>query len=344
MNAIKAAIAVIIIITVLIVLAAVYIFFIRSRVRKNAVKKEAKQSSPLKFAETEEFVSIDDIRGDARGGVICDRGMSRFTAAVLCQGSDFLTDSTEEKLRKQNGYISFLNARTTPFCFRQSPENVSLEQNIDNCKKRIAEYQEEYGRLLNEYQELKGRWEVIEQEKKQLAADGGKVSYTTAEVALFNQVNRTVDRLNASQRHIDHLNVAMNHARDYTNNGLRYEKTVSMYIFSWERPGGVINSRLSTEELFERAEDELDKISYSVIMQLANAGVNAKRASTQQLIDICYKHTHPHSGNSFGVSELVMQTHHNDDIIISNEVSKANERFEKSLIRAITFGGAKADA
>lgn len=305
---------------------------VKSRLKNKETtdKKEEKKEKETKYADAIALVDIEDIVGDQRGGVIIDENGTRFTAVLICTGSDFITDDATEKLAKQNAFDAFLLAQTDPFIFSQSPENVNLDSTIANIERYSEEGKEAHDRIVAQYNEKFALWDQREREGKPQSQE------------LAREINDLVDA-NESIRWLNrYRDVMVERCHAYASHST-FEKRVAKYAYSFYKPGGVLSTRLTDEELLEVAETKLDEKGNAMIVQLAAAGVSARRASAKEIIELCYKQTHPITGSGFGIDNLMTQTHHNDHVIVSHELSKANEAFESSLVEEMTFGGIREE-
>ena len=295
--------------------------FVFMRIRKNSQDVDTAEGSEgkgLSFKESRDFIPIDDIRD----GMIIDGKWTRFTAALLCAGSDFYSDTIEEKLRKQNGYISFWHTITTDVTYRQSTERVDLTYYREKLEKTYAALEEKLYFQNERYKTVRTDVEKLQEKEEPVPP------------ALMTELALLQRQMDATDFNLRHLRSMMDHANAFQDT----EKSVKAYLFSWQDAGGIMNSGLTGEALLRKAAGELDKMAGQFIRLLQSSGVTARRATTEELIDLVRRETHPHSGSIFSTADIYAETSWKDDVVQTDAAEKLRRQYVENLAERLVYG------
>ena len=298
----------------------VVVFFIYKRNNSDAAKDSNVTDNDIR--DSLSFLPIDDIRND----MIIDEDGQRFTAALICSGSDFYSDNIDEKIRKQTAYISFWHTIREDICYRQSPEDINLNYTINKYKEAYSKLEAQLFMINEDYSKARETYDVMRR-------SGEKVD---------PRYEQQLIKLQDMQKHIawrmEHINDEIMLCEGISGNQTDNEKKQKIYVFSWKDYGGIQGLNLQGEALEKRAAQELSEKAARMTSTLSSAGVTAKRARTADLIDLVRKTTHPYSGNLFGYADMLKYTSVDEDIVRTDSYDKAKQTYRKEIAGRMVYG------
>lgn len=310
-------------IIILLIFGLFILLFVFYRKKKNKQLKEETDYRGIKVEDSIGLVPIDDIRDD----MIIDEDGKRFTAVILCSGSDFFYKPTDEKLRLQDNYIGFWHALRGDISFRQAAEAVNLDHTIKRYEDAHHKLESEHYILSNDYRALREQYDTLEAEGK------GR------DQRLEKQLLDLQKRIKSLEYRMIHIEDQLGLANRMVGPSAEVQKNVLMYVYSWSEPGGLQGTGLQGEALFNRAKKELNDLTKAFTEQLKNCDVTCVRADTNDLIDLFRRQTHPFSGNTFNTSDLLKLTSWSDDVVDTNTFEKAKGAYVTGLAEDMMIGG-----
>lgn len=321
-NQIQAILTLLIVLILAVAGVLVTVFFVYKKRDTGDADGDKNNQTDGNLEDSINFLPIDDIRDD----MIIDEDGQRFTAAIICAGTDFYSDNNSEKLRKQTAYISFWHTVRDDICYRQSPEDINLGYTINK-------YKDAYRKLESELYMVEETYNQNREEYDSLRRNGEKIDPAFEEELI---------RLQNAQKHLawrmDHINDEILLCESISGNQTDNENKQKIYVFSWKDYGGIQGLNLQGEALEKRASEELSEMAARMTSMLSSAGVIAKRARTSDLIDLVRKTTHPYSGNLFGYADMQKFTSIDDDVVRTDSYDKLKESYKKELSRGILVG------
>lgn len=315
-------------VVILLVFGLFILFFVLYRKKKAQQLKEEATFRDITVEDSKNFVPIDDIRDD----MIIDEGGTRFTAALLCTGSDFFYEAYDEKLRIQDNYIAFWHALRDDITFRQAAETVNLDHTIKLYEDAHHTLESQHYMLSNDYRTLREKYDTLDAEGR------GRNE------RLEKQLLAMQKRLKSLEFRMIHIEDQLGLANRMVGPSAEVQKNVMMYVFSWSQPIGLQGEGLEGEALYRKAQKELTDLANQFTRQLATCGVSCVRATTNDLIDQFRRQTHPFSGNTFNTSDLLKLTSWNDDVVDADSFGKAKESYVTGLAEDMLIGGLKNGA
>lgn len=309
---------------VLIGLFSVIIFLVYFFYRKKNGEVDGKydMARTAEVYDSSGFLPIEDIRN----GMIIDDDGQRFTAAILCSGSDFYSDNIDEKVRKQKAYISFWHTVREDICYRQSPEDINLGHTIEK-------YRNAYGRIEMQLFSVNEEYE-----KRREVYDRARRSGQTPDPAFEDMLIKLQEKQKHLSWRLKHIQDEIALCESMSGNSTENEKKQKAYIFSWHDAGGIRGTGLKKDQLEDMASRELEAKASRMIHMLSSAGVTAKRATTADLIDLVRRTTHPYTGNLFSYAEMEKNSVVDGDFIRTDSFRKLKDEYRKEVIERTVFG------
>ena len=74
-----------------------------------------------------------------------------------------------------------------------------------------------------------------------------------------------------------------------------------------------------------------------MIRALKAAGLSARRAGTQELIDLCCKHSRPLTGNLMSISDTMENTDWDTDVVRTDSFNDLKDRYRKEMAERMLF-------
>lgn len=296
-------------------------FYLYKAGNKNKIADVGREKSGA-IEDAEHLLPFDDIRN----GMVIDDGGKRFTAAIICSGSDFFNDNYDEKVRKQNAYVGFWHTIRDDICYRESPESVDLSHTINKYKAARRKVESELYGASSEYSQMRNYYNVETGNGRMVP-----LAFENRMIAL----QKAMERLEWRISHIDDELRLCSSLSDVRSGN---EKKQKAYIFSWFDKGGINGLNLEGEELERRAAEELDSIAARMIRSLSGSGVSARRATTEELIDMFRRVIHPVRGSLYGAADLMEETDWDGEPVLTDSVAAMNRDHIDDIADRIVTG------
>lgn len=305
-------IAMLVLILLVIVAGIIFVYYIMTKNKR--AKRSIDEEDTVKVAfdrkDTREYVKhIEDICDD----MIVTDGGKRFVAALMCSGYDFAFETAERQLATVSGMYAFSNTITKPVSYRQYSKPVDLEHTLKRHEGALEGRNEE---LFHVHEDIRDMEMNLKRDRSQLS---------DAEVTLYEQeIASAKKQEKALKFRCLHLQDEIRAITRYTGSRVDPE-TVETWIFEWSYDPYDFSYDMNPEEIHYRAVKELFSIGQTKIHALANCGVRARRATTEELIEMCRWYSSPVSSERYKLSDI-KESSFFDDITASDPLSAARKR------------------
>lgn len=275
----------------------------------------------IDYANASEIVPFDDIKD----GMIIENGGRRFSAVILTASGDFYNTSAGEMIRKQNGYISFIRTIREDISYRQSPENVNLEYTKQKYDAAYRNVEQLLYNATEDFKELKLRYDAFMERDKKAPKE--------IEDAIY-KLSRQIKAYNWRLCHIeDQKNLCSIMSGPDSDN----ERFLKAYCVSWESVRGVLGDGIPEPMVYKKGKEELDGKCEQLIRALKAAGLSARRAGTEELIDLCRKHSRPLTGNLLSASDVMKNTDWDTDVIRTDSFNDMKNRYRQEMAERMLY-------
>jgi len=285
-----------IIITMLIVVAVLYYFL---KVKKIAARVENINTSYFKREDTMSYVPFKDIVG--KSGSLNSEGMfvisdRVFVGGISVRGFDYASASAAERVDAQLQSVAFFNVVETPTTFRQTLKSTDLRPNIE-------EYEEQKNRIAMEQMKLDAEYQATI-----IAADDYEDEPEM--YAMYDKrMNELRKELFAKAHMLQECDSMISYMQAISGDVEKRSNVVggrdAQIMFSWVYDPDKYTEELTNEEVYLKAQEELNTIANAYKEALAMCHFKAKRLSVKELIKLMYNSTHPMSGDSADIKELL---------------------------------------
>ena len=301
------------VVVILFVILMIALLVYRRKSKQLIVEEEA--PSERRIGSVEAMVDVEDIVND----MIIEKGRKRFVAVLRCTGGDFLRLDPSEQERVQYQYINFWLAQNDRICYRQYGEDIDLSGTVDMYVKARDGLEADLFNYVEDRKALKKRFDACEDGPDRLEIAGAL---------------RSLDRnIKAYRWRLIHLDDQIEHIGKISGPAAGRQRMIQTYVVSWTPDAGITGPQLTDEEVFEKAQTELDKLCRDKARLLSDAGAVAQRCRTEELVDMCRCFYRPLSGNRFG-TEVLTETSFFDDIVTAESVESRNRRINEQAARA----------
>ncbi len=293
---------------VMVIIAAfvfAYIYMRSKKRRKISHKYEDVDYSNLQRLNSKDYIKIDDIKDDI---IITDNG-TRFIGVLDCTGFDFYSAHASEQGATVQNYLSFINTIDGPITYRQYCKSSDLEDTMDR-------YKEAYQKVCDKLLQALMQFDKLSITLERTTNKSERELYVNSLAALNKEIS-------ALEFRKFHLEDQMRYIDCYSGNRVA-PLSSETYVFDWSSDSFDLSDQLSEDELFEKAKRELHSIANSKIHALEAAGVKAKRCTTDDLIDMCRRHSQPISTERFKKRD-VNNCNFDADIVSSDSVKRVQE-------------------
>lgn len=269
----------------MVVITAILYYFVK--VKKITATVENINTSHFRREDSVSYVAFKDIlyeQGDLDSPGVIAVTDTLFVGGISVRGFDYASASIAEKLDAQINSVAFFNVVEGPTTFRQTTRSVDLSANIKE--------QEEIARTIaKEQMELDAEYQAT------LLASEDYVDepevYATYDERL-KELQRTLyakkHMLQECEALISYMTAMSGDAQK--KNGTIGEK-VSQIMFSYEFNPDNFSQELTKEEIYLKAQEELNKTARSYSDALSYCHFRAKRLSARELIRLMHLHLHP---------------------------------------------------
>lgn len=286
------------------------------------ITEDGKNYRDRKTENAEDFVPIDDITEN----MVIDEDYTRFTALITTTGTDFYNLGMAEQLQIQRGYEGFLRATKDRWAFYHLSENVDLENVKNGLHASIRQIEENLFSAGERYRKLRSEY------------DRNKAKNEPAPESLIDEMLRLQTRISGFQMRLQEAKAELSFADTFDSPDRNVEKSVLVYTFSWVYRPGLLEKRLEGQALTEKANTELDRITGQYISLLSSSGITARRMTTEEIIELCYAHTHPVTCGQWKLSRYFAHQVSDGDIIRTKTVARKRKEWKDSLVDQIMFG------
>lgn len=313
-------ISMLVLIFLVIVAFGVFVYYIMTKNKraKRSINEEDTVKVAFERKDARDYVKhIEDICDD----MIVTDGGKRFVAALICSGFDFAFETAERQLATVGGMYAFSNTITKPVSYRQYSKPVDLEYTLKRHAKTLEERNEE---LFHVQEDIRNMEMNLKRDKLRLSE---------AEVALYKQEIRFAKKQEkALQFRCLHLQDEIRAITRYTGSRVDPE-TIETWIFEWLYDPYDFSYDMKAEEIHYRAVKELFSIGQTKMHALANCGVRARRATTEELIEMCRWYSSPVSSERYKLSDI-KESSFFDDVTASDPQSAARKRALREIKEA----------
>lgn len=293
--------------------------------RKRRLQEEEYGYAGLNRENARDYVKFDTIADDM---IILEDG-TYFIGAIICKSmEDFFSAPVATRVARQNGYRSFISTIKSPMAYRQHCTQVDLGHTKELYEKARKRNMEELF-VLNEEREEEVK--LMKRLEETLGAD----TETSEEYMLvLDAIEKTQKKMDCIKWRIDHLEDQLVYA-DQLDGTDSTPVRPEVYYFEWRYDPSDFPVDLSKEEIYKRAKEELYSIGKTKISAIRNANVRARRATTEELIEMYYRHYHPVSVMDMPL-EKIMEGF--DDFIIT---TTSKDDLEQELKETIAYESMK---
>lgn len=290
---------------VILVIAVVYIVMSKKK-GKTRIDEDNTDYNDFDRRDIQEYIkNIKDIKDDM---IITDDGR-RFVAAIRCHGFDFYDEDYDVQLQTAQGYMGFINTINKPISYRQYSKPVDLQDNLDRYKAAYKQVEED---LYNAQEDLGDISKILKNDMDHLSDD---------EKQLY------ADRIRELEKQVNALKFRKFHLEDQMriigafSNGAVNPIPEETYIVEYKYESMDLSVNLSDEEIYKKAQKELDAIVSAKIHALSAAHVKSYRCKTADLIDMCRWYSYPVSAARYKQRDLDRSSYF-DDIQTSDSLSR----------------------
>lgn len=301
------------IVVIVVALAGLAIFYFIKLRKKNSAEKNIDYSD-FNRRDVKDYIKlIDDIKEDM---IILEDG-TRYVGVIECQGLDFYSAHVVEKSQIVEGYLGFINTISKPITYRQYSASVDLEHTLNR-------YEEAYKKICTKLEKAQER--LKEMNKVLKDTPDMQESRKKLYISEIENTRREISALNFRKFHIEDEIRYINE-----NNGVAAAPLVtSTYVFDWFYNPNQFSVELTDEEILKRAKNELNAMANAKIHALSQAGVKAKRCTTNELIDMCRRHSQPISAERYKLRD-VLRSSYFDDITTSDCLEQVKKDVRETL-------------
>lgn len=297
----------IIVILVILMLFFFALYMYTAKKKKNR-KEEDVYYDNLVRKDAQSF--INDIEDIVDGMIVTDHHR-RFVAAIKCSGIPLATASSGQVASTLQGYLAFVNTIDRPITYRQYYVPMSLDSTKNMYATRYAELERELFHMSED------RKTVLERLNDVRGID-------------LLQEEALLERLESLQKEISNMEWRRLHMKDQMDrmeqqfSGALQPSIEEAYLMDWTFNPNDYSVEMDEEEIHKKAIQELNNICNNKIHILAGCNVSAYRCSTEELIEMCYQHTHPLSSAEFKMTD-VMNSAFFDEYVSSNDLQRKRD-------------------
>lgn len=296
----------IILIVLIGIIAAIGVYFMKFY-RAKITEKEVNYDS-FDRKDAVDFMKFDDIKMNM---IVMG---NRFVAGIRCIGLDLYHAEEEEQLQIMRGYLSFFNlVDHDSIQFRQTAESVNLDDMIKDYQielKRIRE--EQYIRVLD-YEELKK-----ESEKAENYDD------------YYHKLKKMQQEITSYECQMKQLDAQIRYMWSMSGEQGEPERK-NCYLFDWSYNSLEFTKDLSKDEIYEKANRQLENKANSFISALLHAGVKAHRMTGTELAEEIRQFTHPLSFEVLKQSDITNSSYQSV-IVTSDSLEELENKVHSSTL------------
>lgn len=280
-------------------MAAIAVLYYLLKVKKVASKVENLNTANFHKEDSINYVPIKDIVSkdgtlDGVGMIVIDD--FNFVAGIGVRGFDYPAASAEEKIDAQVGSVQFFNVVEKATSFRQAVRAIDLSHNIETheaLEKKLAaealDLEAEYAETLSMAENYMDDPDVYARYAKRMDA-----------------LNREI----MAKRHmLEEVRVLLEYMDNMSGDTRQKSGTIgqktSQIMFSYTYNPDEYAGKLSKDEVYLKAFEQLDTTARSYIEALGSCHFKAKRLSAREIIGLMRKHTSPITGENLNLDELL---------------------------------------
>lgn len=264
----------IILIAVLMILSIVYFFIKMKQNQKTSAKdkkigntekngKKSKSGGEISKGYNKQsifdFMEFDKVEDN----MIFQKDGKRYLMVVECQGVNYDLMSQMEKASVEEGFQQFLNTLRHPVQIYIQTRTINLENSIDTYKEKVKEIENNYDKMLYEYNRMK---------------EAGV--YTQEQLdAYFYNVTKQKNLLEYGK------DIVNNTEKMSLNKNVLNRKYYVVIPYYSEESG---NEQYDREEVKNMAFSELYTKAQSIVRALSACSVNGKILNSNELVELLY--------------------------------------------------------
>lgn len=317
------------IVAIVTLVGAIAVLYYMLKVKKVASKVENLNTSHFRKEDSINYVPIKDVVSkdgtlDGIGMIVIDD--YNFVAGINVRGFDYPAASHEERIDAQVGSVQFFNVVEKPTSFRQSVRAVDLNHNIDVHKQIAKNLAREKMELEAEYQDTLAMAEDYMEEPDVYARYAAKLDVLQRKI--FSKTHM-LDEVSVLLEYMDAM------SGDTNDKGSVGQKT-SQIMFSYTYNPDEYTGKLSKDEVYLKAYEQLDTTARSYIEALASCHFRAKRMSAREIIGLMRKHTSPVTGENMNLDELLDSSYttlfvSSDSLVEAYKEKIGNDVFQRKM-------------
>lgn len=303
---------------IIFVALAVYLFKIRKpkdELEQEEIYGQFKRTSAISYLP---FKKIEQ-------DMIIMEDEKTFVGAIICKGIDFFSSHISEQKTVVDGYISHIGALTEPVQLRVTTKGIDMEEPIAKYQESLQEYTKKIRELYED-----GLITI---------ANYRKTTDSSERVLYEEEINRINKELETYKWKYNHCNNIVEYMKSLSS--VEASKIAPVreegYVFSWYFNESEYPADITKQEIYNKANEELESIASQFIHSLSRAGVKATRARTKQLQEMARRHMQPYGSNIYKNSDL-RNSNINEPVFSSNVLEDYEKRYKEALDNDIRQG------
>ncbi len=277
---------------------AIAVLYYLLKIKKVASREENINTSHFRKEDSIHYVPIKDVVSN--DGTLDGVGMFviddyNFVAGVSVRGFDYPAASHEERIDAQVGSVQFFNVVEKPTSFRHTVRAVDLSHNIEEHNKIAKKLAAEKFDLEADYRA------TIEAAEEYLEEPEIYARYSAKLDMLQKKIFSKTHMLDEVTVLLEYMNAMSGDTRDKGGVGQKASQIMFSYTYNPDEYAG----KLSREEVYLKAFEQLDTIAKSYIEALASCHFKAKRLTAREIIGLARKHTSPVTGEYLNLDDLL---------------------------------------
>ncbi len=272
------------ILTMTVVTALLYYFV---KVKKITATVENINTLHFRREDSVSYVAFKDIlyeQGDLDSPGVIAVTDTLFVGGISVRGFDYASASKAERLDAQINSVAFFNVVEGPTTFRQTTRSVDLSANI-------AEQEEIAKAIAKEQMELDAEYQAT------LLASEDYVDEPEVYMTYDARLQELQKMLYAKTHMLQECEALISYMSAMSGDAQKKSGTigekVSQIMFSYEFNPDNFSQELTKEEIYLKAQEEINKTARSYSEALSYCHFRAKRLSARELIRLMRQHLHP---------------------------------------------------
>lgn len=246
---------------------------------------------------------------------------NRFVGGIRCSGVDYQYAEDDEKLQIMRGYLSFFNLiDRNNIQLRQDARNVNLDELVGEYQIKLKKQKEEQFVRTLDYEELRKEAGNIEKHMNDYEQYYEKLKHMQKEITTYGY-------------QIKQLEEQINYMAFLSGDNSEPDRNIS-YFFDWTYNPIEFSKDLRKEEIYEKANRQLNNMAQSYISALRHAGVKAHRMKDVELMEEIRYFTHPLSSEVLQMRDIV-GSNYDAGIVTSRSLDEMEEKVNKGTLSEI---------